>query len=90
MTVTQTEYPKWRLIAWRGFRTFMASFLVSGSATLIAARAVAFTSWDNFLAILLYPFVIAGLTGALPALGKWIRITFGTPNQDSIADKILI
>jgi len=90
MTLTQTEYPKWRVIAWRGLRTFIVNFLLSGSVTLIIAKEVAFTSWNNFLTIILFPFVIAGLTGGTIAFGKYLRITFGIPNQDSKIDKIPI
>ena len=90
MAIAQTEYPKWKLVAWRGLRTFIVNFLLSGSAILIIAKDDAFTCWGNFLYTLLFPFVLAGLAGGFNALGKWIRITFGTPNQDSIVDKILI
>jgi len=88
MALSQTEYPKWKVIAWRGLRTFVSAFLISGSMVLISAKESAFTCWQNFLTILVYPFVLAGLVAGVNAFGKYLREVFGNPNQDSPVDKL--
>ena len=88
MSYKKLGYPAWKRAMWRGLRTFVSAFFISGSAILIAAKQTAFVSWENFLETLLFPFVIAGLAGGTNAFGKYIRETFGSADQKSTIDKI--
>jgi len=87
-TVSKFEYPKWKVIAWRFGRTFIAAFLASGSYVLIAVTPDAFNSLDKFLKALLFPFLIAGATAGINAIGKLLRDEFGNKEQTSTVDKI--
>jgi len=88
MTYKKLGYPLWKRVAWRGLRTFVSAFLVSGSMVLISAKESAFACWQNFLGTLVYPFVLAGLAAGTNALGKYLREVFGSAKQDSKVDKL--
>ncbi len=81
-------YPEWKKDAWQLLRTFVSAFLVGGSLILINTGAEAFQSWANFLNLLVYPFLIAGLVAAVNAVGKLIRKLFGSEDKTSLVDKL--
>jgi hypothetical protein len=83
-------YPHWKKIVWRFVRVFIASFIAGGSVVLTAASEVAFTSFENFLRILVVPFCLAGATAGINSLGKLARDYFGSEDKDSFVDKIII
>lgn len=81
------EYPKIKKVLWRFLRVFVASFIVGASVVLSATSEVAFTSFENFLNILVVPACLAGATAAINAIGKLLREYFG--EKSGIVNKLI-
>jgi len=86
----KTQYPEWKKIAWRFGRVFISAFLVAGAPVLIGATTEVFASWENFKSLLAYPFLFSGLTAGVVAIGKTLRVVFGSEDQNSLIDKLII
>lgn len=72
------EYPKWKIVAWRYVRVFLASFLVSFASGLVGA-----TDFDALMAL-----VVASLTAAIPAVAKLLREEVSGGDQTSMVNKL--
>jgi len=63
---------------WRFVRVFLSSFLVSASLLMVNVTQDDLINWKRWLVAVL----IAGMTGGVSAIGKFIRDTF--PSVDKL------
>jgi hypothetical protein len=59
---------------WRFVRVFLSSFLVSASLLMVNVTQDDLLNWKRWAAAV----IVAGMTGAVSAVGKFIRDEFGT------------
>lgn len=63
--MAKQTYPEWKVLAWRGGRTFLATFLV------LLGSGIATASPETTVNALL----VSAMAGALSAMGKLIRVS---------------
>lgn len=73
------RYPKWKLVAWRGFRTAFVTAVVAA-----LGLDLDWSSPEMAFKIL----VIAVISGFFVALGKWIREEFAPRSKAALLHKL--
>lgn len=81
----KSEYPEWKILAWRFLRTGIAG----GAATIIATTIALKPDLSNLKQ---YGFALlsAFIAGFIGATGKWIRDRWGEKDKSGTMDRIVI
>lgn len=80
MAKKKKPYPRWKLVAWRFGRTFVAAFLVSLAADLVNLETI-----EGVKIGLLQSAFVAGVN----ALGKAIRV-YSSDSKDNLINKAVL
>lgn len=76
--VILAEYPEIKVLLWRTFRVFSATFL-----TQLGLGILGVTEFDAFKIL-----IVSSFSAGLVALGKSLRDEFGSVDQKSLIDKM--
>ena len=77
VAVEETNYPTWKIVLWRGVRSFLVGFITTEGA-LLEVKPITVEDFQSFDTLKIYfiPLLIGGVVGAVNAFAKWLRLTF--------------
>ncbi len=79
VVANKIEYAKWKLVAWRYLRVFLATFLITVGTNLSSIKNL-----TDILPLLIVP----AITAALVSVGKVLRAYIGNGDYKSLIYKL--